>query len=113
MLDMFTQRRIVSLMNGYVHEKVPAELRTMVKLTYEMKDNELILNEERAAGQRHQWERMPIARFYWEGDQWKVYASDDQHSWSPADIAVPCFDFEDVLEQVERDESGMFWRERD
>lgn len=53
-------------MNGYVHEKVPAELRTMVKLTYEMKDNELILNEERPAGQRHQWERMPIARFYWE-----------------------------------------------
>nr|WP_186812372.1 DUF3024 domain-containing protein [Paenibacillus xylanexedens] len=113
MLDMFTQRRIVSLMNGYIHEKVPAELRTMVKLTYEMKGHELILNEERPAGQRHQWERMPIARFYWEGNQWRVYTSDDQHSWSPADIAMPCFDFEDVLEQVERDDSGVFLRERD
>ncbi|PYE48289.1 DUF3024 domain-containing protein [Paenibacillus barcinonensis] len=113
MLDVFTQRRIESLMNGYVHEKVPAQLRTMVKLTYELKENELILTEERPRGQRYQWERMPIARFYWEGDQWKVYASDDYSSWSPVEVIVPCPDFEDVLEQVERDESGVFWRERD
>ena len=46
-------------------------------------------------------------------DRWKVYASDDQHGWSPADIVVACFNFEDALEQVEQDESGVFWRERD
>ncbi len=113
MLDVFTLRRIESLMNGYVHEKVPAQLRTMVKLTYEMKGNELILTEERPGLQRYQWDRMPIARFYWEGDQWQVFASDDCSSWNPVEVIVPCSDFEDVLEQVERDESGVFWRERD
>lgn len=82
MLDLFTLRRIQSVMNGYIHEKVPAPLRTMVKLTYEMNDNELILTEERPAEERYQWDKMHIARFYWEENQWKVYARDEQSSWN-------------------------------
>ncbi|CAM4338426.1 MULTISPECIES: DUF3024 domain-containing protein [Paenibacillus] len=111
MLDLFTLRRIQSVMNGYIHEKVPAPLRTMVKLTYEMNDNELILTEERPAEERYQWDKMHIARFYWEENQWKVYARDEQSSWNPVDVITPCSDFENVLEQVERDEAGLFWRE--
>ncbi|WJH27912.1 DUF3024 domain-containing protein [Paenibacillus sp. CC-CFT742] len=110
MLDSFTIRRIQSLMNGYIHEKVPAPLRTMVKLTYVMNNDELILTEERPAGERFQWDVLPIARFHWEGEQWKVYARDESSSWNAVDMIEPCPDFEELLEQVERDETGVFWR---
>ncbi|MFS0872882.1 DUF3024 domain-containing protein [Paenibacillus xylanilyticus] len=97
-------------MNGYIHEKVPAPLRTMVKLTYEMNENELILTEERPSETRYTWDQMPIARFNWEEQQWKVYAKDEHSSWHAVDVIEPCPDFEDLLEQVERDETGIFWR---
>jgi len=109
MLDSFTIRKIQSLMNGYIHEKVPAPLRTMVKLTYVMNGDELILTEERPAEVRYRWDVMPIARFQWEGEQWKVYARDEHNSWHAVDDIEPCPDFEDLLEHVERDETGIFW----
>ncbi|WP_419720053.1 DUF3024 domain-containing protein [Paenibacillus illinoisensis] len=49
-------------------------------------------------------------RFHWEGKQWKVYAQDEYSSWNAVDVIEPCPDFEDLLEQVERDETGIFWR---
>lgn len=110
MLDSFTIRRIQSVLDGYIHEKVPAPLRTMVKLTYELNNNELILTEERPAEERYQWDKLPIARFYWEANQWKVYAKGDHSSWNVVDVIEPCPDFEVILEQVERDEAGLFWR---
>ncbi|MCG7385394.1 DUF3024 domain-containing protein [Paenibacillus sp. ACRRY] len=111
MLDSFTIRRIQSVMNGYIHEKVPAPLRTMVKLTYQMNASGLILTEERPAQERYQWDKMDIAQFHWEGNQWKVYAKDEHGSgWNVVNTIEPAPHFEDLLEQVEQDETGIFWR---
>ncbi|KOY13942.1 DUF3024 domain-containing protein [Paenibacillus xylanivorans] len=110
MLDSFTIRRIQSVLDGYIQEKVPAPLRTMVKLTYELNNNELILTEERPAEERYQWDKLPIARFHWEENQWKVYAKGEHSGWNEVDVIEPCPDFEAMLEQVERDEAGLFWR---
>ncbi|MGP0580093.1 DUF3024 domain-containing protein [Paenibacillus peoriae] len=109
MLDSFTIRRIQSVMDGYIHEKVPAPLRTMVKLTYEINDDELILTEERPTEKQYQWDKMDIARFYWEENQWKVYAKDEQCNWNMVDTIEPCPHLEDLLEQVDRDKTGVFW----
>ncbi|MCM3175122.1 MULTISPECIES: DUF3024 domain-containing protein [unclassified Paenibacillus] len=110
MLDSFTVWRIESVLNGYIHEKVPAPLRTMVKLTYRVHQNELILTEERPAEERYRWDKLDIARFEWDEHRWKVFAKDEHDRWNTVDAIEPCQHFEDLLEQVERDEAGVFWR---
>ncbi|WP_340031171.1 DUF3024 domain-containing protein [Paenibacillus sp. FSL K6-1122] len=83
----------------------------LVYVTKNSVRNERIYSREgTCATERYQWDKMHIARFYWEENQWKVYARDEQSSWNPVDVITPCSDFENVLEQVERDEAGLFWR---
>ncbi|CAH1201286.1 hypothetical protein PAECIP111890_01850 [Paenibacillus sp. JJ-223] len=110
-VDDFTLYNIQALLNGYIDAKIPASLRTMVKLTYELNNDELILTEERPVDRQTPWEKQHIARFCWESEQWKVYApAEGGCTWHTVDGIGPQACFEDLLEQVERDEAGLFWR---
>jgi len=110
-VDDFTLYNIQALLNGYIDAKIPASLRTMVKLTYEFNNGELILTEERPVDRQIPWEKQHIARFCWESEQWKVYTlAEGGCTWHEVDGIGPQACFEDLLEQVERDEAGLFWR---
>lgn len=109
-LDPFTLKRIEAVMNGYIACKVPVPLRASVRLTYALREDGLLLTEERPASERYQWDKTDIARFEWDGAKWHVYAK-DRHcdSWTPVDVIAPSRDFEAQLEQIELDRNGCFW----
>ncbi|ANS74430.1 hypothetical protein AWM70_07420 [Paenibacillus yonginensis] len=112
MLDSFTLTRIGAIMNGYIAQKVPPELRVSVRLTYDISRDELILAEERPSACRYVWDKVNIARFCWSEEGWRVYApSSEDKSWICVDVIQPSMDFEAQLEQVERDSLGIFWPE--
>ncbi|WP_241675015.1 DUF3024 domain-containing protein [Paenibacillus luteus] len=110
MMDPFTLRRIESIMDGYIHQKVPGDLRVSIRLKHEIVDNQLTLAEERATSLRNEWVRVDIVQFRLESQKWNVYAKNGENTWSFVEIITPSEDFERQLEQVEIDQDGLFWK---
>ncbi|MDR9855393.1 DUF3024 domain-containing protein [Paenibacillus sp. VCA1] len=109
-MDPFTEKRVHSILNGYIHVKIPARMRTSVQLLYEMRDHELTLREKRLSWDGKSWEMTDIAKFKLEPEGWKVYAKNRQQgNWLGVNSIMPNMDFENQLEQVERDPAGIFW----
>lgn len=96
-------------MNGYIDLKVPLNVRSSVRLSYEWEGDRLILLEERPVEDGRRWHRSTIVQFRMEQDKWNVYAKDKNNQWIAVPSIMPHSDFEDQLEQVELDREGIFW----
>lgn len=108
-MDPFTAKRIGSIVNGYINQKIPSDMRTSVRLTYEIQDWSLTLTEERSSVDYSKWERAEIAQFRLEDNKWRVYAKDSKKNWMQVTLIDSDENFEKQLEQVEVDQQGMFW----
>ncbi|MEW4369699.1 DUF3024 domain-containing protein [Paenibacillus kandeliae] len=111
-MDTFTMCRVQRTIDGYIHAKVPAPMRTSVQLVYDMDDHSLTLHEKLPGTERHQWKSTPVARFTLEHGYWHVHAFQPQaQQWKPVDHIAPTSDFEQQLQKVEEDEHQQFWPE--
>ncbi|MGO4547796.1 DUF3024 domain-containing protein [Paenibacillus sp. 2TAB23] len=110
MLDPFTVKRLASIMDGYIEQKVPGDLRVSVRLRHEIVGNQLTLAEERPTAKRNEWDRIDIVQFRLESQKWKVYAKNEDNKWSFVEVISPSEDFEQQLEWVEMDQEGLFWK---
>lgn len=108
-VDLFTLRRLEKILDGYIAVKVPRDVRSAVRLSYEFERNRLTLFEERPDYPRREWKRIALVQFYLEAGMWSVYAKSGGGEWFLVDSILPDPDFERQLEQVEIDQDGLFW----
>lgn len=73
-MDSFTLKRIESILNGYIDQKVPGDLRLSVRVNYRMEGNKVTLLEERPDWQERKWLSTEFAQFRWEREKWSLYA---------------------------------------
>ncbi|MCS7464494.1 DUF3024 domain-containing protein [Paenibacillus doosanensis] len=108
-MDRFTIRRLENILDGYIALKVPRDVRSSVRLTYQWDENRLTLREERPDDHGRKWLGAAIVQFRLEQSMWHVYAKDGDNAWQIAASIAPHSDFERQLEQVELDREGIFW----
>jgi len=108
-MDPFTIRRLETILDGYIVLKVPRDVRSSVRLTYQWDDNRLTLSEERPDFHDRKWLRSAIVQFRLEREKWHAYAKEGDNAWQIVASIVPDADFEHLLEQVELDPEGIFW----
>ncbi|SFE60642.1 Protein of unknown function [Paenibacillus algorifonticola] len=108
-MDPFTIRRMEKILDGYIHRKIPPDVRSAVRLTYEWEGDRLTLTEELPDFENRKWTGAPIVQFQWKQNQWHVYATDSNGGWKAASAIAPNPHFEQQLEQVEIDQEGIFW----
>lgn len=108
-VDELTVRRVERILEGYIAVKVPREVRSSVRLTYEWNAADLTLMEERPDTQGRKWHGKAVARFALERGKWRVYAWNGVQCWEEVRSILPTPDFEYQLEQVELDVDGLFW----
>lgn len=109
MLDLFTKKRIEKILSQYIEEKIPKNVRNQIKLNYKFRGNTVTLNEERPAYIGDGWTVLPIAQFRFENNKWRIYWRDSKNKWHFVDDYEPEDDFEKQLENVDKDDSGIFW----
>lgn len=108
-VDELTVRRVERILEGYIAVKVPREVRSSVRLTYEWNVEGLTLMEERPDTQGRKWHGIAVARFVLERGKWQVYGRNGVEGWERVPSILPTPDFECQLEQVELDADGLFW----
>jgi hypothetical protein len=107
--DEITKKRIDRIFGTYTETKIPKHLRNQIRLSYNVRGNNITLLEERPAFRSEQWIQHEIAQFSLDGMFWKVYWKDSKNKWHFVDDIMPSEDVEKQLEIVDKDNQGIFW----
>lgn len=96
----------------FCEKRVAPEVRDRVKLTYGFRGNSVTLYEDRVGWRDPaRWTHMPIAQFRFDErtGQWTLYCADRNSRWHEYGEIEPTSRFELLLEEVDRDPTGIFF----
>jgi hypothetical protein len=99
-------------MQEYCARKIPEHVRDQVRMSYTVRGNNVTLIEERRSyADPAIWSKMPIAQFrYDETDRdWLLYCADRHSRWMIYGAAAQAHDLRELLDEVDRDPTGIFW----
>jgi hypothetical protein len=102
------------LLRAYCDRRVPEHARHQVRLEYELRGPAATIVERRVPWRPvrpdEPWTRSPVARFRFDPDhrRWSLEWRDRNGRWHPYDIE-PAADLGDLLAELDRDPTGIFW----
>ena len=95
----------------YCEGRVPAHVRDKVRCSFGIRGSSVTLYEERPLFLRpEEWTQSPVAQFRFGKDgRWTLYCADRNSRWHEYFDAEPLADIRDLLKEVDRDPTGIFW----
>jgi hypothetical protein len=111
-ISSFEQKRVSKLLREYCDQRIPPHIRDEVQLGFRFEGNNVVLYERRPAWNRPgEWVEPSVAKFrFFVGRQgWALYWRDRNGRWKRYDLVAPSRQFEDLLEEVDADPTGIFW----
>lgn len=97
---------------AYCQRKIPAHLHNEIRLNFKFRGNSITLFESRPAfGMPEKWVDIPVAQFRYDtGDNlWALFWADRNTRWHPDMEIDPLKDFDRLLQEVDRDPTGIYW----
>jgi hypothetical protein len=101
-----------SLLRVFCERRVPVEVRDKINLTYEFRGNSVTLIENRPGFRDPgKWTAMSIAQFRFDpkNGKWTLYCADRNSKWHEYGDIEPTSRFEFLLEEVDKDPTGIFF----
>lgn len=104
--------RVETRLSVYCEERIPDRVRHQVRLTYRIRGSSVTLIEQRPAMMDpDNWVDIVVAQFRLreEDSRWVLYWADRNSRWHEYDDLEPSTGLDDLLEEVDRDPTGIFW----
>ncbi len=111
-LSEFEQKRIEKLLSAYCDGKVPPHLRDQIRIEFRIRGNEASLFESRPHFRgTGEWFSVKIARFRKDPqtETWQLHWADRNSRWRSYEPLPYHRDMEELLDEVKRDATGVFW----
>ncbi len=112
-LSEIQKKKVDSVLTLYCEEKVPAHVRDQVRLSYESRGNFVTLFEDRPVWNdpTAEWTHMKVAQFRFDDESlnWNLYCCDRNQKWHKYQGLSPSSRFEDLIDEVDDDPTGIFW----
>lgn len=111
-LPEFTKKLIEEKLTKYCESRIPAQVRNKVKLTFDISGNKVTLIETRPYFKDSSiWTKTPMAQFRFDNKkkQWLIYCIGRNERWRLYDLIKPSSNFDDLLKELDRDPTGIFW----
>jgi hypothetical protein len=96
----------------YCRERFPERVRDQLRLSYRIRGNNVTLVEGRPGLLNpEKWSDMAVAQFRFRpaDSKWLLYWADRNSRWHEYDDVEPSDDLDDLLREVDRDPTGIFW----
>jgi hypothetical protein len=109
-LTEIQKAQIDKLLTPYCAKRVPAPVRSKVRVGYRIDGNAVVLYEERPAFQPpHNWQEMVVAKFIYVGTrrEWRLYCQHRDLKWHAYQALPASSSFAKLLDEV--DPTGIFW----
>ena len=112
-LSEFTRKLIEVKLSKYCINRIREDARDNLRLIFKINEDlvTLILTRPYFKKDRSQWAERSVAqiRFDNENKKWLLYFIDKNNSWRLYDLIQPIDDFDDLLKELDRDPTGLFW----
>ncbi|MCZ6691658.1 MAG: DUF3024 domain-containing protein [Planctomycetota bacterium] len=111
MLTNVERERIIRVLDAYCERSVPLHVRDKLALQFRIKGQDVILFEKRPHFRREgEWTESNVAKFKFNRREgtWTLWWRDRNSKWHYYDPCPPSQRFEDLLEVVDRDPTGIF-----
>lgn len=111
-LDDVTKKKLEQTIAGFYEARIPAQVRSKIGLHIEFRGNAATLIEDRPRFDKpEEWTHSPVAQFRFdEGKKtWTLYCCDRNSKWYVYEPAKPAKSFDALLDEVDRDPTGIFW----
>lgn len=104
----------VARVQRWCAQRVPEEARHQVRVECDLATRHLTVVECRApwrAESGPEWTRFPIARLRYTktSNTWSLYWRDRHLRFHEYDLVAPSASIEDMLTEIDRDPTGIFW----
>jgi hypothetical protein len=104
--------QVNKLLTAFCAKRVPAPVRSKVRVGYRLAGNAVILYEERPAFQPpHNWQEIVVAKFMYVRTrrEWRLYCQHRDLKWHTYQALPVSASFAKLLEEVDADPTGIFW----
>ena len=105
------KKLVETKLGNYCEQKIPADVRDRIKLSYEFHGNSVILVESRLVFRGEGWVHMKIAKFKYNSKDgtWELFWADRNDRWHSYFETGHEKNFQVLLDAVEEDATGIFW----
>ena len=106
------RKRIESKLAPFCEQRSPAQRGIPAAVAYRIEGLHVTLVEVRSLFLREGvWTKTEVAQFRYRPDDgtWMLYWMDRHHEWNEYWEVDPAEDFEELLQEVDRDPTGIFW----
>jgi hypothetical protein len=111
-LPEFTRKLIEVKLSQYCLNHIPEHARHNVRLVFNISENIVTLILARPYFRNpSKWAERSVAQIRFDSDMktWQLYFIDRKNNWRPYDLIQPRADFDDLLKELDRDPTGVFW----
>lgn len=111
-LPPLTRQAIDARLNRYCEERIPEHVRDQIRLLFKVRGLSVTLYESRPLwNDPSQWADQKIAQFRYdlETGAWTLYCADRNGRWHRYTQQAPSKELDDLLQEIERDSTGIFW----
>jgi DUF3024 family protein len=111
-LPEFTKKLIKEKLSLYCINRFFEHPREKVNLSIRIKEAEVTLIKTKPDSRDlSKWPESPVAKFRFDHDnkKWQLYSIDKDNKWHLYDLIQPSTDFDDLLKELDRDPTGIFW----
>jgi hypothetical protein len=111
-LPEFTKKLIEVKLSKYCINRIPENDRDKVRLIFNINDDIVTLTLSRPYFRDpSKWAERSVAQIRFDNDnkQWLLYFIGRNNSWHLYDLIEPSTNFDDLLKELDRDPTGIFW----
>jgi len=111
-LPEFTRKLVETRLSIYCENRIPVTVRNKVRLAFKIRGNNVTLYETRPYFMDPSvWTESPIAQFRFDDEtkRWNLYCCDRNSKWYLYSEIDSSANFDDLLKEVDRDPTGIFW----
>ena len=106
------RKEVETVLDAYCLHAIPEHARDQIRIGYGIEGMDVILFEERPKWDDDRiWMKHPVAKFRYVNkyDHWKLYCLDRNSKWHYFEPIPPVGRFKILLDEVEKDKTGIFW----
>jgi len=112
-LPILVKSLVEKKLEAFFKKRIPPHVADNVRLSFTIRGNSVTIFENRAPWRAEftEWTSMPIAQLRYDEKtgRWTLHYADRNDRWHRYEGLPPTMEIDKIVEEIDRDPTGIFW----